>query len=112
MRIAVASGKGGTGKTAIATGLALSLAAELAPPPLFLDCDVEAPNAHLFLEPQLEQRQDVPIPIPQIDEGKCTYCGRAEGDRTLGQIVEITAISGNDITFNIPLYWTYDFPIF
>jgi MinD superfamily P-loop ATPase len=75
MRIAVASGKGGTGKTTIATSLALSLA-EFEIPPIFLDGDVEAPNAHLFLSPAFEQRQEVAIQIPQVDEGKCTYCGR------------------------------------
>ena len=61
MKITVASGKGGTGKTTVATSLALSLAVEPADGarPLFLDCDVEAPNAHLFLDPSLEQRQEV-----------------------------------------------------
>jgi len=77
MRIAVASGKGGTGKTTLATSLALSLASDgTDPPPLFLDCDVEAPNAHLFLKPTLEQHQDVAILIPRVDESKCTYCGK------------------------------------
>jgi len=76
MKITIASGKGGTGKTMIATSLTLSLAAELTPPPLFLDCDVEAPNAHLFLKPTFEQRQDVGILIPRVDEAKCTHCGK------------------------------------
>jgi MinD superfamily P-loop ATPase len=75
MRIAVASGKGGTGKTTIATSLALSLA-EFEIPPIFLDGDVEAPNAHLFLNPAFEQLQEVAIQIPQVDESKCTHCGK------------------------------------
>jgi MinD superfamily P-loop ATPase len=76
MRIAVASGKGGTGKTTVAISLALSLALDGAHPSLFLDCDVEAPNAHLFLKPVFERRQEVGILIPQVDEAKCTHCGK------------------------------------
>lgn len=75
MKIAVASGKGGTGKTTIATSLALSLT-HVTPSPLFLDCDVEAPNAHLFLKPTFQQRRDVGILIPRVDEAKCTFCGK------------------------------------
>jgi MinD superfamily P-loop ATPase len=77
MRIAVASGKGGTGKTTIATSLALSQAGDISiPAPIFLDCDVEAPNAHLFLKPSLEQRQNVGVLIPVVDEARCTHCGK------------------------------------
>ena len=77
MRITVASGKGGTGKTTVATSLALSLTTNAADlPPLFLDCDVEAPNAHLFLKPTFENRKDVSLLIPSIDESKCTSCGK------------------------------------
>ncbi|MCI0476275.1 MAG: ATP-binding protein, partial [Anaerolineales bacterium] len=77
MRIAVASGKGGTGKTTVATSLALTLASDATrPSPLFLDCDVEAPNAHLFLRPTFERRQEVGILIPRVDEAKCTHCGK------------------------------------
>ncbi len=82
MRIAVASGKGGTGKTTVATSLALSLAADQVTanpalvPPLFLDCDVEAPNAHLFLKPTFEHHQNVGLLIPIVDEARCTHCGK------------------------------------
>jgi len=75
-RIAIASGKGGTGKTTITASLALSLSAVQDPPPLVLDCDVEAPNAHLLLHPSLQRRQEVGIPIPVGDETRCTHCGR------------------------------------
>ena len=73
IRIAVASGKGGTGKTTVATNLALALEG---PGTSFLDCDVEAPNAHLFIRPEFHQRDEVGILIPEIDEARCTFCGR------------------------------------
>jgi MinD superfamily P-loop ATPase len=77
VKITVASGKGGTGKTTVATSLALSLAIDAVngDVPLFLDCDVEAPNAHLFLDPTFEHREDVNILIPEVDEATCTFCG-------------------------------------
>jgi len=74
VRIAVASGKGVTGKTTVATSLALTLAH--AGHVEFLDCDVEEPNAHLFLEPAIEHREAVEVPVPHVDEAKCTHCGR------------------------------------
>ena len=46
------------------------------PSPAFLDCDVEGPNAHLFLAPVFERRQDVAIQIPRVDAAKCTACGK------------------------------------
>jgi MinD superfamily P-loop ATPase len=76
MIVTIASGKGGTGKTTIATSLALSLAAELDTPPLFLDCDVEAPNGHLFLRPVFKHRVVADILIPNIDETRCSFCGK------------------------------------
>lgn len=79
MIIAVASGKGGTGKTTVATSLALSIAEEgylNLGPQLFLDCDVEEPNAALFLKPTLARSEEVGIQIPEVDHAKCTYCGR------------------------------------
>lgn len=74
MRIAVASGKGGTGKTTIATGLALSLADQH--DVWFIDCDVEAPNGHLFLNPDLNQQSQSVIMIPKILDDRCSVCGK------------------------------------
>jgi MinD superfamily P-loop ATPase len=74
MRIVVASGKGGTGKTTIATSLALVAAEQESV--RFLDCDVEAPNAGLFLYPVLDSRKDVGILIPKVNETTCSYCGK------------------------------------
>jgi len=85
MIIAVASGKGGTGKTTVATSLALSIPEGVQSgtdlpgrfaQPLFLDCDVEEPNAALFLRPRLEDYEEVGILIPHVDHDLCTYCGR------------------------------------
>lgn len=73
MIITVASGKGGTGKTTVAVSLALSLADK---DPLFLDCDVEEPNAALFLNPTIEARREVGQMIPSVNLDKCTACGR------------------------------------
>ncbi len=82
MIIAVASGKGGTGKTTVATSLALAAGGSRHAPGsdpadvLYLDCDVEAPNAHLFLKPTFQQHLEVGILIPDVDETLCTHCGR------------------------------------
>ena len=78
MIIAVASGKGGTGKTTVATSLALSIAADGIGGPRalsFLDCDVEVPHAALFLKPTLTCGEEVGILIPQVNQAKCTDCG-------------------------------------
>jgi MinD superfamily P-loop ATPase len=72
MIISVASGKGGTGKTTVATNLALSVET----PVRFLDCDVEEPNAHLFIHPDFERSETITTPVPQVDENKCTLCGK------------------------------------
>ena len=70
MVIAVASGKGGTGKTTVATNLALSV-----PNCVYLDCDVEEPDGHLFLNPAIVKREVVYRLIPQFDHEKCNFCG-------------------------------------
>ena len=77
MIITVASGKGGTGKTTVAVSLALSLAESVnLANPLYLDCDVEEPNAALFLQPTLQERREVGQMVPQVDAETCIYCGR------------------------------------
>lgn len=70
MIISVASGKGGTGKTTVSTNLAYSLGENVQ----LLDCDVEEPNAHLFLNPVLTDTETAFALVPKIDEEKCTLC--------------------------------------
>lgn len=71
MIISISSGKGGTGKTTVGTNLALSLEGVQ-----YVDCDVEEPNGYLFLKPQIDERISVGIPVPDVDESRCTYCGK------------------------------------
>lgn len=93
MIIAVASGKGGTGKTTVATSLALAISGSS---PVILDCDVEAPNAHLFLKPQLDQRRQVSMLIPEVDESRCTGCGRCA---EVCQFHAIVVLAGKVLVF-------------
>jgi len=74
MIIAVASGKGGTGKTTLATNLAIALARGGRAVHL-LDCDVEEPNCHLFLEMPIARATSVTIPVPVVDPQQCDLCG-------------------------------------
>ena len=74
MIISVASGKGGTGKTLVATSLALSLKDRHKVQ--LLDCDVEEPNTHVFLKPVITSSEAVCIPVPHVDEKRCTHCGK------------------------------------
>ena len=71
MIISVASGKGGTGKTTVATNLALSIGRVQ-----FIDCDVEEPNANIFLNAKINEQEDVEVEIPEIDKDKCDFCGK------------------------------------
>jgi MinD superfamily P-loop ATPase len=74
MIVSIASGKGGTGKTLVATSLALSLKDRYKVQ--LLDCDVEEPNDHIFMKPIITRSEAVSIPVPKVDEGKCTHCGK------------------------------------
>ena len=73
--VAVASGKGGTGKTTVAVSLALCAGAGTQ----LLDCDVEEPNAHIFINPEIRTKESVTVPVPFLDEKKCTGCGKCSG---------------------------------
>jgi len=69
MKIVVLSGKGGTGKTTVATNLSCVLKMD------YVDCDVEEPNGHIFLKPQIQKVDDVKILNPMFDKDKCVSCG-------------------------------------
>lgn len=69
MKIAVLSGKGGTGKTTISNNLAA-----LNKEAVLIDCDVEEPNGHIFMNPQISGEEEVFVGYPVIDETKCTHC--------------------------------------
>jgi MinD superfamily P-loop ATPase len=85
VKIAVASGKGGTGKTTFATNLAVG-AARRGRTVAYVDCDVEEPNGHLFLSPTIAVRVPVTIPVPHVIEEVCQHCGQC------GTICQYSAI--------------------
>ncbi len=70
--LSIASGKGGTGKTTVATNLALALGKGIQ----ILDCDVEEPNGHLFVQPVWDREEIVHTPVPEVDEALCSHCGQ------------------------------------
>jgi MinD superfamily P-loop ATPase len=80
MILAVASGKGGTGKTTVAVNLALAVSEQTTDHTgsqvILLDCDVEEPNAALFLEPTIVRRREVGVLVPDVRADQCTGCGR------------------------------------
>ena len=94
MRVAVASGKGGTGKTLVSTSLARVLAG--ARRVQYLDCDVEEPNGHLFLQPDLLDPVPVSVKVPRIDQALCTHCGECS---RLCQFNALASIDSATIVF-------------
>ncbi len=92
MIISVASGKGGTGKTTVATNLAASLGKGVC----LLDCDVEEPNAHLFLAPNVTEADEILTFVPRIDEEKCTGCGKCSA---ICRFRALTVVRGKVLVF-------------
>lgn len=85
MKIAIASGKGGTGKTTVATNLAY-VASRNGQGVAYLDCDVEEPNGHIFLKPQISESKPIGNLVPQVNDAKCIHCGKC------GEICQYSAI--------------------
>jgi len=85
MILAIASGKGGTGKTTVAANLAVCL-----PKPVqLLDCDVEEPNCHIFLNPEIDSTDECTLPYPVIDENRCNGCGECSAVCQYNAIVSL-----------------------
>jgi MinD superfamily P-loop ATPase len=93
--VAVASGKGGTGKTTVAVNLA-QVIRESGHKVQYLDCDVEEPNGHIFLKPQITVSKEVTVTVPQVILDKCTACGKC-GE--ICQYSAIVCIKENVLTF-------------
>lgn len=87
MKITIASGKGGTGKTTVATNLAW-VASQNGLATAYLDCDTEAPNGHLFLRPAIQNRREVTRSVPQVDSQLCIHCGQCS------EVCQFSAIVG------------------
>ena len=92
MRIAIASGKGGAGKTTVAVALAFAADG----PVHLLDCDVEEPNAGLYVRPQWQGHAPGVIPVPAIDDSRCSACGACSA---LCQFNAIATLGGRAIAF-------------
>jgi len=88
MTIAIASGKGGTGKTTVAVNLAKTLS-EDGYSVTYLDCDVEEPNGHIFLKPVWDTEENVEKLIPEIDESKCIHCEKCNEICQFSAILDI-----------------------
>lgn len=92
MKIAIASGKGGTGKTTIATNLACVVGAS-GQKVQYLDCDVEESNGHIFLKPTIEKTRVVTVDVPEVDSDKCTGCGECGRICRYSAIIHIKSLS-------------------
>jgi MinD superfamily P-loop ATPase len=95
VKIAVASGKGGTGKTTIAINLACSIA-RTDKEVQYLDCDVEEPNGHIFLKPDIKETRRITIGVPEVDTDLCNGCGKCS---QLCQYSAIVCVKGKALVF-------------
>jgi len=93
MIISIASGKGGTGKTTIATNLAVALGRGVN----LLDCDVEEPNDHIFIQPEINYTERVSLKVPEVDMDKCTLCGQCQD---ICQFQAIVVVGKTVLTFD------------
>lgn len=93
MILAVASGKGGTGKTTLSVALSLAIDE----PVKLLDCDVEEPNADLFLNLDSKTTDAVTVPVPKVDNDKCTFCGKCQ---EICQFNAITVLKDKVLVFD------------
>ncbi len=78
MKIAITSGKGGTGKTTVSTGLFQVLTKYMKYNVQLLDCDVEEPDCHIFIKAFESAKYPVNIYVPEIEADKCTFCGKCK----------------------------------
>ena len=86
MIVSIASGKGGTGKTTVSTNLALSVKNVQ-----FIDCDVEEPNANIFIKAKIRENEAVNVKIPEIDKRKCDFCGKCSKFCTYNAIAVVSS---------------------
>jgi len=92
MIISIASGKGGTGKTTIATNLAVALGTDVN----LLDCDVEEPNDHIFIQPKITRTEKVSLKVPQVNMDACSLCGKCQ---EICQFQAIVVVGKTVLTF-------------
>lgn len=92
MKIAIASGKGGTGKTTVAVSLALAANG----PVQYLDCDVEEPNGHIFLQPAVQESREIRVTVPRVIEEKCSFCRKC---RDICRFKAVTVFGRTIMTF-------------
>jgi len=93
MKIAITSGKGGTGKTTVSTGLFRILTKYMKRNVQLVDCDVEEPDCHIFIKASVTEQYPVNLAIPVIDPEKCTFCGKCKDACAFNAIVMLPTVN-------------------